>query len=196
LIYIDPVRDTTRMNAKRKKRVSRDQWLEKALEHFSSKGESGLNIEELARALNVAKSGFYFHFKDRDDLLQQLLAYWTHEYTEVVTQNPLLLMAPAEQRLIMIATYVFEQNLTEFEAAMQVWSNKDPKIAARVTKVVNMRRAFVGNAFKELGFTGDDLTARARIFLGYIASERQIFGSRKEPSKLARELLVKLLVDK
>jgi AcrR family transcriptional regulator len=195
LIYINLVRDTTRMNAKRKTRVSRDQWLEKALEQFSSKGESGLNIEELGRTLKVAKSSFYFHFKDRDDLLQHLLTYWTHEYTEVVTQNPLLLMAPAEQRLLMIATYVFEQNLTEFEAAMQVWSNKDPKVAKKVTRVVNIRRDFVGNAFKELGFTGDDMTARARIFLGYIASERQIFGNRKEPSKLARELLVKLLVD-
>jgi AcrR family transcriptional regulator len=184
------------MNAKLKKRVSRDQWLEKALEQFASSGESGINIGELARTLNVAKSGFYFHFKDRDDLLQNLLAYWTHEYTEVVTQNSLLLMAPAEQRLLMIATYVFEQNLTEFEAAMQVWANKDPKIAKSVTKVVNMRQAFVANAFKELGFTGDDMAARVRIFLGYITSERQIYGSRKEPSKLARELLVKLLTDK
>jgi len=184
------------MTAKQKKRVSRGQWLEKALEQFASKGESGLNIEELARTLNVAKSGFYFHFKDRDDLLQHLIAYWAHEYTEVVTQNPLLLMAPAEQRLLMIATYVFEQNLTEFESAMQVWSNKDPKIATRVAKVIKMRRDFVGTAFRELGFTGDDMTARVRIFLGYITSERQIFGNRKEPSKLARELLLKLLVDK
>ena len=96
----------------------------------------------------------------------------------------------------MIATYVFEQNLTEFEASMQVWSNKDSKIAAKVTKVINMRRAFVGSAFGELGFSGGDLDARVRIFLGYITSERQIFGDRTEPSKIACELLIKLLIDK
>ncbi len=124
------------MRSSNSKRITRDQWLSKALELFASTGEGGLRVENLARELGVSKSGFYFHFKDREDFLQQLLKYWAHEYTEVVTRNPLLLMTPARDRLTMIATLVFEQNLTEFDAAMLVWANKDPKIARKVRKAL------------------------------------------------------------
>ena len=105
-------------------------------------------------------------------------------------------MAPPRERLMMIATLVFEQNLTEFEAAMQVWSNKDPKIAKRVDKVVSTRQAFVGKALRELGFEGEDLKSRVRIFLGYITCERQVFGASKKQAQAARELLLQLLIEK
>lgn len=175
------------------KRVTRDQWLSKALDIFGKTGEDGLHVEKLARELGVAKSGFYWHFKDRADLLQQLLAYWAHEYTEVVTQNPLLLMTPPRERLLMIATYVFEENLTEFDAAMQVWSNKDPKIAKKVRKATDMRLSFAGKAFEELGFKGDDLEMRTRLFIGYQANERQIYGPNKKMAQRLRERRIDLL---
>ena len=177
------------------KRITRDQWLSKALEIFGKTGEDGLHVEKLARELGVAKSGFYWHFKDRADLLKQLLDYWAHEYTEVVTQNPLLLMTPPRERLLMIATYVFEQNLTEFDAAMQVWSNKDAKIAKTVRKATDMRLAFAGKAFQELGFEGDDLEMRTRLFIGYQSNERQIYGANKKMARRLRELRINLLCD-
>jgi hypothetical protein len=39
----------------------------------------------------------------------------------------------------MIATYVFEKKPHRLDAAMQVWSNKDPSIAKRVRKATDMR---------------------------------------------------------
>lgn len=184
------------MPANGSKRVSAEQWLRKALELFAKTGEGGLRVENLARSLNVSKSGFYFHFKDRDDFLQKLIDYWAHEYTAVVVKNPLLAMTPPRERLLMIATLVFEQNLTEFDAAMHVWANKEPKIAQRVRKVTDMRLAFAGKAFAELGFEGDDLEMRTRLFLGYQAGERQIYGPNKKTAKRYRELRLDLLLSK
>lgn len=185
------------MNTSRKsRRVSRDQWLKTALDRFAKTGEEGLRVEVLARELGIAKSGFYWHFKDRDDFLKQLLAYWSHEYTEVVTKNPLLLMAEPRQRLLMIMTLVFEQNLIEFDAAFQVWSNKEPEIAKKVRKVVDSRLRFAGTALEELGFKGDDLKMRTRAFIGFITSERQIFGPNKAASSRHREQYLDMLLAK
>lgn len=180
----------------KKERVSRDQWLAAALDLFGKTGVDGLHVEKLARALGITKSGFYWHFKDRDDLLQQMLEYWAYEYTEVITQNPLLLMTPPRERLLMIATYVFEQNLTEFDAAMHVWSNKDPAVAKRVRKVTDMRLAFSGKAFEELGFTGDELEMRRRLFIGYQANERQLYGANKKTAERLRKMRIDLLCTK
>ena len=85
---------------KRTPRVSREEWLAKALEVFRREGEPGVRIEMLAREIGVAKAGFYWHFKDREDLLNQVLNYWAHEYTEVVTENEALLSLPPGERLL------------------------------------------------------------------------------------------------
>ena len=176
--------------------MSADQWLSKALELFAKTGEGGLRVEKLAAALNVSKSGFYFHFKDRDEFLQRLIQYWAHEYTEVVVKNPLLEMTPPKERLRMISTLVFEQNLTEFDAAMYVWANKEPKIAKTVRRVTDMRLDFAGKAFAELGFEGDDLEMRTRLFVGFIAGERQISGADKKTAQRYRRIRLDLLLSK
>lgn len=182
------------MTARDSRRVSKDQWLSTALQLFAKTGEGGLRVEVLARTLSISKSGFYYHFKDREDFLQQLLAYWAHEYTEVITKNSLLLLAPARQRLMAISTEVFELNLTEFDAAMLTWANKDPRVARQVRKVTDMRLAFAGKAFAELGFEGDDLEMRRRVFIGHLSVERQMFGPNKKAARRHRELRLKMLL--
>ena len=176
------------------KRISKEQWLSTALELFSESGEGGLRVEALARTLSISKSGFYFQFKDRDDFLQQLLAYWVNEYTTVIIDNPLLAMTPPRQRLLMISTLVFEQNLTRFDAAMYVWASKNPQIAKQVRKVTDMRLKFTSKVFAELGFEGDDLEMRARGFIAYLSGERAIFGSNKKIAERHRELRLNMLL--
>lgn len=58
-----------------------------------------ITVEGLARSLGIAKAGFYWHFKNRDDLLKQLLNYWIHELTEVASENPQLLTLEPKKRL-------------------------------------------------------------------------------------------------
>jgi len=68
--------------------VSRAEWLQASAKILESHSIVDVKIESLARALNVSKSGFYWHFKNRNELLDHLLGYWLHEVTEVITENP------------------------------------------------------------------------------------------------------------
>ena len=56
-----------------KKRVSKGEWLDMALDILTHEGIEGVRIERLADRLGISKSGFYWHFRDRDDLYRQLL---------------------------------------------------------------------------------------------------------------------------
>jgi AcrR family transcriptional regulator len=177
-----------------KKRVSREQWLSKGLELFAISGAEGLRVEKLARELGIAKSGFYCHFKDRDDLLDHILEYWAHEYTEVITENPMLQHLPARDRLRLLMTMVYEQNLTEFDAAMEMWSRSNKLVARKRKRVIEMRLRFIRNAIRELGFSGDDLEMRTRVLAGFQMGERQIFGSSKNVARQFRELRLNMLI--
>ena len=80
--------------------VSKAEWLAAGLRALSEQGVASLTVEGLAKSLGIAKAGFYWHFKNRDDLLRQLLEYWTHEITEVVTENLDILALDPKSRLI------------------------------------------------------------------------------------------------
>ena len=71
----------------RKPRLSRDAWLQHALEVLRAEGISGVRVERLARDLKVTKGSFYWHFEDRSDLLENILEYWDGRYTDVALQN-------------------------------------------------------------------------------------------------------------
>jgi AcrR family transcriptional regulator len=182
------------VEAPAKKRVSQEQWLSKGLELFAISGAEGLRVEKLARALGIAKSGFYCHFKDRDDLLNHILDYWAHEYTEVITENPMLQHLPARERLLLLMTMVYEQNLTEFDAAMDMWSRSNKLVARKRKRVIDMRLKFVRDALGQLGFKGDDLEMRTRVLAGFQMGERQIFGAGQKASQQYRQLRLKMLI--
>jgi AcrR family transcriptional regulator len=174
---------------KKTRRVSKAQWLDMALEVLETDGIAGVRIEILAKRLEISKSGFYWHFKNRDHLLKDMLDYWTHELTEVATENPQLLTLKPKSRLIKTAEMILEHDLTRYEIPIRQWALQDA-VAARVVKQVNrIRLDFIGGAFAELGFTGDDLDMRAMLFTCYHTWEAPMF--REISRKRRRELIAK-----
>lgn len=177
------------MTQKKLKRVSKDEWLASALQALASGGIGDVRIDKLARRLGVARSGFYWHFKDRQDLLNHMLDYWAHEYTEVVTENAALTEGPALQRLENIMRMVRDFQLNRFEAAVFIWSQTDPAARETFDRVYKMRLDFIRDIFSELGFKGDDLETRTQLFMGYLAWEYTNFCPQ---SKAKQDRLLKL----
>ena len=181
-------------NSAGKKRVTRDQWLRKGLELFALSGAQGLRVEKIALELGISKSGFYCHFQDRDDFLSNILNYWAHEFTEVITANVMLQHLPARERLLLLMAMVYEQNLSEFDAAIDMWSRTDKHVESKRKQVMKKRIKFIRNALQELGLKGDDLEMRTNVLAGFQMSERQLFDLNKKTAKLHRELRLKMLI--
>jgi len=162
--------------------VSKAEWLEAGLQALSERGVAGLTIEGLAKSLGIAKAGFYWHFKNRDDLLRQLLDYWTHELTEVITSNPEIHALKPKNRLVRTAEMILDYELTRYEIAIRQWALQDAGAARAVKKVNRLRLDFVRKAFSELGFRGEDLERRTMLFVCYHSMESTMFReiSRKQ----------------
>jgi AcrR family transcriptional regulator len=178
-------------------RVSKDDWLAQALEILASEGEGGIRVERLARDLNIAKSGFYWHFKDRRDLLSKVLDYWAYEFTSVVAQNPKLQLANPESRLNQIAQMIRAHKLTKYDVGICAWAEHDAMAAEVVAQVYQMRLGYIREAFRELGFSGEELEMRTRLYVCYHSWEAVVFGDDSE-RKLSRQqkLRIKLLTRK
>jgi AcrR family transcriptional regulator len=178
-------------------RKSKADWLNTALELLENQGVQSITIVNLAKVLGVSRSGFYWHFKDREDLLKQLLHYWTHEFTAVITSNPEIITLEPVKRLRHIAYTVFEYDLTKYEITFQNWGKMDPKIAKEVFRVYKLRIDLIRKTYSELGFEGDDLDMRTNLFIGFLNWELTIFKniSKRKMRKLT-DLRIQFLTKK
>jgi AcrR family transcriptional regulator len=154
-----------------KKRVSKGEWLDTALDVLTYEGIEGVRIERLADRLGISKSGFYWHFRDRDDLYQQLLEFWEHEMTGVITENPEINQGPAAKRLENIMKTIGDYELNRAEASIFVWSQRDTRVRKVMNRVNRERLRYLRALFEELGFEGDELDMRTQLFAAYTASE-------------------------
>ena len=73
--------------AKQQIRLSRELWLQEALDVLAANGESGMRIEDIAAELGVSKGSFYHHFRDRDEFERAVIEYWDQVYTREVGAN-------------------------------------------------------------------------------------------------------------
>ena len=162
--------------------VSKAEWLEAGLENLARGSVTSLSIEELAKDLGIAKSGFYWHFKNRDELLRELLNYWIHEITEVVTVNKEFLAMKPRARLLKTAEMIFDYQLTRWEMAFRLWALEDGEAARVVRRANRMRMEYLLLSFHELGFSGEDAEMRAMTLLCYMTWDMHMFDyiSRKK----------------
>ena len=180
-----------------KRRVSKGEWLARALEVLRSEGFQGIRVERLARDLGIAKAGFYWHFRDRRDLMQSLLDHWTRESTAVVTENPELVEGDPEKRLYKTMVVILDRDLAKYDLAIRDWAARDPDAAKAIRLVYRKRLEFVRGIFSDLGFRGQQLEMRTRLLVCYHSWEQTMFedSPKEERHKLLR-LRLKLLVTK
>ncbi len=173
------------------KRVSKARWLEKALDVLETDGVTGVRVEVLAKHLGISKSGFYWHFKDRDDLLRQVLDYWTEELTKVASSNEALQKTKPKNRLIELARMILNYDLARYEIPIRQWALQDSVAASAVKKVNHLRLDFVREAFSELGFKGEDLEMRTMLFVCYHTWESPMFreiSRKRRGGQIARRI--------
>ena len=169
--------------------VSKQEWLEAGLESLSRNGVTGLTVDGIAHSLGIARAGFYWHFRNRDDLLLQLLGYWVDNLTEVITANKEILSLDPKTRLTKTAEMVSDYDLGRYDMAIRQWALTYERAAKAVKATNHLRLDFIRQAFSELGFSGDDLEVRAMMFLCYHTWEATTF--RDVSLKRRKELISK-----
>lgn len=148
--------------------LTRQDWLEGARKLLVEKGVEGVRVEVLARALKVSKGSFYWHFKDRNDLLQELLSYWANVTDELIAQGKELTNPKLQMTQLFDA--IAEAGVSG-EEVIHVWAKQDNQVATIVRRVEEKRMSYLQDIFKDTGFTISDARERAEItylaFLGY-----------------------------
>ena len=158
-------------------RLSREEWLARALEVLGKNGAGQLTVESLARQLGVTKGSFYWHFRDRADFFRQLIEYWDEHFTQTVIAEISGQGGPPEERLLELMRLVLSKRLDRFEMPVRAWAQQNPALAPLVRRVDRHRISFVRSLFLEMGFDEDEAEMRTRVFLTYMMTQRFLLPS-------------------
>ena len=80
---VQSVKRTAADDRVKRQRLGRDAWLNTARQALIEEGTAGLEINKLATRLGVTRGGFYWFFKSREKLLDELLTYWANTSTQL-----------------------------------------------------------------------------------------------------------------
>ena len=148
--------------------LDRNDWIQAATDILAENGINGIRVEVLAKSFGVTKGSFYWHFKDRQELLSSVLQTWKEgRVNDIAKQTEI---TPGEEKaaaLKLIEVYSANRNRKglSIELAMRDWARRDPEAARAVEEVDKVRLA---NACKVLIATGiPEREAKARSLLLY-----------------------------
>jgi AcrR family transcriptional regulator len=126
-----------------------DDWIRAAQTRLSAHGIDSVRVEVLARDLGVSKGSFYWHFRDRNDLLEKLLVRW--EDAELDWLNAAVDASAAVQWANFIERSSDPEGM-RMEVALRAWARRDERVATRVAALERRKARLIADVFREVGF--------------------------------------------
>lgn len=173
-------------------RTSRQSWTEEGLRALAAGGSDAVRVEPLASALGVTKGGFYWHFRDRQALLDAMLDTWEETLVDQAIETADRNGGDGRTRLRRLFAVVDNRaDILELELSVRDWARRDPTVAERVTRVDNRRLAYLRPLFAEFCNDPADVEGRCLLVLTLLVGESLVtatHGRRTRPAVTAAAL--------
>jgi D-alanyl-D-alanine carboxypeptidase len=139
--------------------VRKTDWIARGLLAFRAGGVDAVSVERLARELGVTKGSFYWHFKDRDALLHELLALWRDETRQLIAAARRA-RTPRNRVLRFFAEVARTRGqLPDLE--FFAWARRSKAVARFATAVEQERIGFLWEQLRAGGLPGREAAFRA-----------------------------------
>lgn len=143
-------------------RTPRGAWIEAALQALGTGGPDAVRVEALAAGLGVSKGGFYWHFKDRQALLGEMLDTWEKAVVEDVIAS--IESQPADPRAKLQQLFELAPSVDfAVELALRDWSRRDSEVSERLHRIDNRRMAYLRSLFGQFCADENDVEARSML---------------------------------
>jgi AcrR family transcriptional regulator len=175
-----------------------ERWVDAATELLVDHGIDSVRVDTLARTLQVTRGSFYWHFRDRDDLLRAVLQAWRAGATEQLTQRLQGARDDPRDQLRDLISLPFRgraaARAARIELAIRAWARREAMARAFVDEADAARIAYIAQVFSSLGFSITEARARAFLLYSYEVAESLLSTQDSEAQRQERAQLVERLI--
>ncbi|MET9296606.1 TetR/AcrR family transcriptional regulator [Streptomyces sp. NPDC003077] len=148
----------------RRRRLTAQDWTDAALTAIGEGGLAAVSVEPLAARLGTTKGSFYWHFRDREALVEAALRRWEEVHTEAVIAALEAEPDPARRLRTLFAQGTSRVAEDPLEVTLLATA-AHPQVAEVLGRVTERRIAYLTALFRELGFPAEP--ARHRALMAY-----------------------------
>ena len=129
-------------------------WTRAGIAQLAREGFESVRVEVLARELGVSKGSFYWHFRDRDELLMQMLQFWENSEGEWLSaeESGQTEKANAAIRWARFVERSAAPERIKEEIGLRAWARRDERVALRVADVEKRKVRVIANILADVGF--------------------------------------------
>ncbi|WNN90215.1 TetR/AcrR family transcriptional regulator [Gloeocapsopsis dulcis] len=176
-------------------KLRRQDWLTLGLNVLAKNGIEAMRVERLAELMNVTKGSFYWHFKNREDLLMAMLQEWEVRETDNIIKQVEAAGGNASTKLFNLFQ-IASQDDGRLEKAIRNWAANDTRSAAAIARIDLRRINYMQTLFLQMSFPTVEAKARARLayysWIGeFIVGVLPTQAERLEEAKLYHTILVR-----
>ncbi|MEV2249091.1 TetR/AcrR family transcriptional regulator [Streptomyces sp. NPDC050147] len=147
-----------------KPRLTAEDWADAALTAIGEGGLAAVAVEPLAVRLGTTKGSFYWHFANRDALIEAALNRWSEIHTEGMITEVEAEPDPRQRIRLLFGEAIASAASDPLEVALLATASH-PQVTEVLRRVTERRVAYVAELFAELGFPEPE--ARRRGLLAY-----------------------------
>lgn len=186
-----------RTSTVRKDKLDRDAWVEAATDVLAEEGLSGVRVEVIAKRCGITKGSFYWHFKDRQDLLEAVLIAWKDgRIKDILKQTQAEPGKEAERTDHVIEVYSASRNRKgmKIELAIRDWARRDAAAAAVVAEVDHIRLECAGKLFLAAGYSEREAATRSLLLYAYVFGQSLMSTDQSNPDVAACKNSIKAII--
>ena len=164
-------------DAPRINQASQKDWLAAAYAILTSRGIDGVKVSALASETGLTRTGFYWHFKDLNELLNALIKDWEAKNTgNLIAQSERVAKTITEAILYISDCWLDDQLFdARLDLAVRNWARTAPDIQDRIDLADQRRTAAIAAMFRRHGYSPDQADRRALTVIytqiGYISMQ-------------------------
>jgi AcrR family transcriptional regulator len=165
--------------------LTRDDWISAAWDMLGENGLDGVRVEPLARRLGVTKGSFYWHFKDRQQLMEALLDRWFSIWDDQMLPDMEEAANPAD-RIWALFESVLGRLTRGQTVSLRMMSHSDADVARRIDERDAQRLSFLTSQLVEIGFAPDEARVRGQVYQTIMTGEYLRSGGLPLEERVAR----------
>jgi len=178
--------------------LTRDSWIEAATQVLIDQGIDHVRVDVLAGQLACTRGSFYWHFKDREDLLRSVLEAWRLRATEQLTARLERAHSNPREQLHDVLSLPFRgraaTRAARIELAIRAWARRDMMARHAVDEADLSRVGYIAQVFSSLGFPPAEARSRAFLLYSYLVGESLMASQSTDARREERSRFVAQLV--
>lgn len=165
--------------------LTRDDWISGAWDMLGENGLDGVRVEPLARRLGVTKGSFYWHFKDRQQLIEALLDRWFSIWDDQMSPDMEQAADPADRIWALFESVVGRVTRGQ-TVSLRMLSHSDPEVARLIDERDAQRLSFLMTQLGAIGFSPDEARVRGQVYQAIMTGEYLRSGGLPLEERIAR----------